>query len=106
MTWYTKVPFLLTGDENPSVAAMQASARRQGLRLQFTVVEEAADDPTVAPNDLEQLVALHRAIRSSGGDLTRNVHNAIDDLRNLWDARLQQVQRQVQRLTVPTEETS
>jgi hypothetical protein len=43
-------------------------------------------------SDIYQLYALHAAIKDSGGNLTRPVHKAIDELRAAWDRALRHAQ--------------
>jgi hypothetical protein len=43
-------------------------------------------------NDIRALYALHEAITTAGGELTRPVHRAIDNLRAVWDQELHREQ--------------
>ncbi|MER7517827.1 hypothetical protein [Streptomyces sp. NPDC126499] len=61
--------------------------------LQRAVGRQDTQTATEPPNDMPQLFALQRAITESGGTLTREVHTAIDALRNFWDAALQRAQQ-------------
>lgn len=91
-------PFTDAPDKNPWDTFVRPAMRE--LQGAVKAVTGAADDQPTEPrtfsdggvDDIRHLYALQHAITDAGGELTRDVHKAIDALRAVWDRELRSEQ--------------
>ncbi|MET8377988.1 hypothetical protein [Streptomyces microflavus] len=83
-----------------ALSVLPAPALAVARQLLGTTGEDTAAEPATfadgGVNDLHELYAVHEAITSSGGQLSRHVHRTIDALRAVWDRELRRAQRRAE----------